>query len=118
MMGKHPTPPQKVNEKSVWCIFTDDGLVGVNYSGASDRDVTHAGEVVAVQASPGQASPVQSRPGQEGNAAKLGAKLPDTHADAHKKKGRCDRSANGAADPADPSWKNTFFKNFFFTSGW
>lgn len=75
MMGKHPTQPQRVNEKSVWCIFTDDGLVGVNYSGASDRDVTHAGEVVAVQA----------RPGQEGNAAKLGAKLPDTHTDAHKK---------------------------------
>lgn len=48
---------------------------------------------------------------QEGKAAKVGAKLPDTHADVYLKKkekrksGCCDRRVNGAADPA-PSWKN------------
>lgn len=104
MMGKNPTQPQKVNEKSVWCIFTDDGLVGVNYSGASDRDVTHAGEVVAVQARPGQArkeTPLSSVPNF----------LTPTRTHI-KKTGCCDRSANGAVDPDDPSWKNIFF--FFF----
>lgn len=58
MMGKHPTPPQKVNENSAGCICTDDWLVGVNYSGPSDRDVTPAagaqctGKVMAVQTGP------------------------------------------------------------------
>lgn len=70
--------------------------MGVNYSGASDRDVTHAGKVVAVQAR--KETPLSSVPNF----------LTPTRTHI-KKKGCCDRSANGAADPDDPSWKNIFF---------
>lgn len=115
-MGKGPTPHQKVNEKSAECIHTRRAggwklfrtLRSRRHPAAAGAPcrVERANEVMAVQIGPREVR--TSRTAQEGNAARLGAKLPDTHADAH----CCDRPVNGAADLRQAG------KTYIFTSGW